>query len=105
MGRGRYNVAIHEVCEFAHDPPLDDWVAVCTARNDAFEFQAECGLPPPTRRPCDSPPELRRWAAEVDAACQRSMHGETIDWLVFQRRLKSVLRAWRANSCVLSACA
>lgn len=88
--QGRYDVAVHEVPEFAHVPPLHDWVAVCAS-----------GV---GHRPSPKPaqPELRRWAAEVDTLCQQSRNRQ-VDWLGFQQRLRPALWAWWARPCSASS--
>merc|ERR1712008_473881 len=91
---GRYNVAIHEVCEFLR-PELDDWVIVCVPSNrhmwpaDSVTGQRSSTMMQPT-------PELRRLAAEIDATSWRSEHVE-VDWQAFQRQISPTLRGLAAS--------
>merc|ERR1712032_785578 len=75
---GRYDVDVYEVREFAHEPPVDDWVVVCMQCDTRF------------LGPWLTLPELRFWSAEVDMICQESLR-RPVDWVAFQRRVRPAL--------------
>jgi len=83
--KDRYSVTLHEVNEYLQKD-LEDWIVIGGPLPDP--------RPPP---PTSTPPELRRWSAEVDAICWRSMQGP-VNWTDFQNRIGPGLRTWCAEN-------
>ncbi|CAE8700028.1 unnamed protein product [Polarella glacialis] len=79
--KDRFHTRIHEVKEFLHTPPIDDWVVICTPLSGQRS----------TQQPL--PPEMRRWSAKVDAICQGSQQ-RTVDWHGFQQDFKRAMYDW-----------
>uniref|UniRef100_A0A7S4UQX4 catechol O-methyltransferase n=1 Tax=Alexandrium monilatum TaxID=311494 RepID=A0A7S4UQX4_9DINO len=79
----RYRTRLYAVEEFEHRG-LDDWVAVCRW------VGKDRRSPSPRNPPCPAPPELRRWAAEIERLCRLSSSGP-VDWVGFQARFQPAL--------------
>jgi len=97
VARGEFDITIHELQEFVHDPPVTDWVTVCSPRFDSF---LDNWVPPGGKgfnaMRARTAPDLLRWSAEVDALAHRSPD-EPVDWYAFQQRLWPVLQKWRES--------